>query len=74
MQQKARDRADRRADHGEQHDRREPQPLRDRLAQRHHDQQRGEYGQDEDDVEHVYSVCASSCAPRTGALPRHCQV
>ncbi len=56
MQQEAGDRAHRRADHGEEHDRRELQPFRERLAQRHDDQERPEHGQDEDDIEHGSSA------------------
>ena len=67
VQQNARDRADRRADHGEEHDRRQPQPARERLAESHDDQQAREYGQNDDDIEHLLAVGAS--APRPGAAP-----
>ena len=48
--QEGRDRADRHADRGEQNDRGDPQPLGDRLAQRHQDEQRRKDGEDGDDV------------------------
>ena len=52
MGEQGRHRADRRADRGEQDDRRETQPLGDRLAERHKHEQRREHGKDEDDIGH----------------------
>ncbi len=71
VQQKAGDGAHGRADHGEEHDRRELQPFRERLAQRHHHQQRAEYCQDENDIDHGSS--AGRSRPGTAQISRQCR-
>ena len=68
VHQNARSRADRRADHGEEHDRRQSQPLRQRLAEGHDHQQTREYGQNDDDIDHLFKSAPALARPGFGAL------
>ena len=73
MDKNGRSRADRRADHGEEDDRRQPQPGGERLAERDDDEQAREHGQDENNIEHGFPGPLRLRAPHAPQR-RHCRL